>query len=94
MKRIIALFVALVVAGAVMAAECVIVPRPVSYEAQKGKLSLSSKSVVYVADKSLVRPATMFVSYVAAEKGIQLAVVENQPKGKGVIALSVDKSLA
>ena len=94
MKRIIALFVALVVAGAVMAAECVIVPRPVSYEAQKGKLSLSSKSVIYVADKSLVRPATMFVSYVAAEKGIQLAVVENQPKGKGVIALSVDKSLA
>ena len=94
MKRIIALFVALVVAGAVMAAECVIVPRPVSYEAQKGKLSLSSKSVVYVAEKSLVRPATMFVSYVAAEKGIQLAVVENQPKGKGVIALSVDKSLA
>ncbi len=94
MKRIVALFVALVVAGAVMAAECVIIPRPASYEAKKGKLTLSSKSVVYVADKSLVRPATMFASYVAAEKGLQLSVVENQPKGSGVIALSLDKSLA
>ena len=59
------MFVALVVAGAVMAAECVIVPRPVSYEAQKGKLTLSSKSVVYVADKTKhyfhrVEPATAF----------------------------------
>ena len=88
------MFVALVVAGAVMAAECVIVPRPVSYEAQKGKLQLSSKSVIYVADKSLVRPATMFASYVAAEKDIQFAVVETLPKAKGVIALSVDKALA
>ena len=94
MKRIFALFVALVVAGAVMAAECVIVPRPVSYEAQKGKLQLSSKSVIYVADKSLVRPATMFASYVAAEKGLQFAVVETLPKAKDVIALSVDKALA
>ena len=94
MKRIFALFVALVVAGAVVAAECVIVPRPVSYEAQKGKLQLSSKSVIYVADKSLVRPATMFASYVAAEKGLQFAVVETLPKAKDVIALSVDKALA
>ena len=94
MKRIFALFVALMVAGAVMAAECVIVPRPVSYEAQKGKLTLSSKSVVYVADKSLVRPATMFASFVAAEKGIKLSVVENEPKAKGAIVLSLDKSLA
>ena len=94
MKRIFALFVALVATSMVMAAECVIVPRPVSYEAQKGKLSLSSKSVIYVAEKSLVRPATMFASYVAAEKGLQLAVVESQPKAKGVIALSVDKALA
>ena len=94
MKRIFALFVALMVAGAVMAAECVIIPRPVSYEAQKGKLTLSSKSVVYVADKSLVRPATMFASFVAAEKGIKLSVVENEPKAKGAIVLSLDKSLA
>ena len=94
MKRIFALFVALVVAGAVMAAECVITPRPVSYEAKKGKLTLSSKSVVYVADKSLVRPATMFASFVANEVGVQLSVVENAPKAKGAIALSIDKSLA
>ena len=94
MKRIFALFVALAVAVVVMAAECVIVPRPVSYEAKKGKLTLSSKSVVYVADKSLVRPATMFTSYVAAEKSVQLSIVENAPKAKGAIALSVDKALA
>ena len=94
MKRIFTLFVALVVAGAVMAAECVITPLPVSYEAKKGKLTLSSKSVVYVADKSLVRPATMFASFVANEVGVQLSVVENAPKAKGVIALSIDKSLA
>ena len=93
MKRIFALFVALVVAGAVMAAECVIVPRPALYEAKKGKFTLSSKSVVYVADKSLVRPATMFCSYVASEKGLNLSVVESLPKS-GAIALSIDKSLA
>ena len=62
--------VALVAAFAVVAAECVIVPRPVSYEPQKGKVTLTSKSVVYVADKSLVRPATIFCSHVAAEKGL------------------------
>ncbi len=94
MKKLLLLSIALVASLSVMAAECVIVPRPVSYEPQKGKVTLNSKSVVYVADKSLVRPATLFCSYVAAEKGLQLSVVEKQPKGKGVIALSIDKSLA
>ena len=94
MKRIFTLCFALVVSMMVMAAECVIVPRPVSFEPQKGKVSLSSKSVIYVANKSLVRPATIFCSYVAAEKGLQLSVVEKQPKGKGGILLSIDKSLA
>ena len=94
MKRIFTLFVALAMACVVCAAECVIVPRPVSFEPQKGKVTLTSKSVIYVADKSLVRPATMFCSYVATEKGLQLSVVESQPKGKGVISLSIDKSLA
>ena len=93
MKRIFTLFVALATVCVVMAAECVIVPRPASFEPQKGKVALTSKSVVYVADKSLVRPATMFCSNVASEKGLQLSVVEKQPKGKGVIALSIDKSL-
>ncbi len=87
------LFVALAAACAVMAAECVIVPRPVSYEPQKGTLPLTSKSVVYVADKSLVRPATMFCDYIAAENGLQLSVVEVAPKSKGAIRLSIDKSL-
>ena len=94
MKKLLLLSVALVASLSVMAAECVIVPRPVSYEPQKGKVTLNSKSVVYVADTSLGRPATLFCSYVAAEKGLQLSVVEKQPKGKGVIALSIDKSLA
>ncbi len=94
MKRIFTLCFALVASMMVMAAECVIVPRPVSFEPQKGKVSLNSKSVIYVADKSLVRPATIFCSYVAAEKGLQLSVVEKQPKGKGAISLLVDKSLA
>ena len=93
MKRIFTLFVALATVCVVMAAECVIVPRPASFEPQKGKVTLTSKSVVYVADKSLVCPATMFCSNVASEKGLQLSVVEKQPKGKGVIALSIDKSL-
>ncbi|MBR6656215.1 MAG: beta-N-acetylhexosaminidase [Alistipes sp.] len=94
MRKLLLLFVALATSLSVMAAECVIVPRPVSFEPQKGKMTLNSKSVVYVADKSLVRPATLFCSYVAAEKGLQLSVVENLPKGKGVISLSIDKSLA
>ena len=93
MKRIFALFVALVASFAVMASESVIVPRPVSYEAKSGKLKLNSKSVVYVADKSLVRPATIFCSYVAAEKGLQLSVVEKLPNGESAISLSLDKSL-
>ncbi len=94
MKRIFTLFIALSTACVVMAAECVIVPRPVSFEPQKGKVTLNSKSVVFVADKSLVRPATMFCSYVAAEKGLQLSVVEGTPATKNAVALSIDKSLA
>ena len=94
MKKLFLMCVALVMAGVAMAAECVIVPLPVSYEAQKGKCTLSSKTVVYVAEKSLVRPATMFCSYVAEEKGLQLSVAEGVAPSKGAIALSIDKSLA
>ena len=83
--------VALVVAGVAMAAECMIVPRPVSYEPQKGKYVLSSKTTINVADKALVRPATMFCKYVADEKGLQLSVVESAAAAKGAITLSVDK---
>ena len=94
MKKLLLLFVALVASLSVMAAECVIVPRPVSFEPQKGKVTINSKSVICVADKSLVHPATMFCSYVAAEKGLQLSVVEGVAPSKGAISLSIDKSLA
>ena len=94
MKRVLLICVALVVACVAMAAECIIVPRPVSYEPQKGKCVLSPKTVVYVADKSLVRPATMFCSNIEAEKELKLSVVEVEPKGKGNILLAIDKSLA
>ena len=94
MKKLFLMCVALVMAGVAMAAECVIVPLPVSYEAQKGKCTLSSKTVVYVAEKSLVRPATMFCANVAAEKGLQLSVAEGVAPSKGAIALSIDKALA
>jgi hypothetical protein len=40
---------------------------------------LSSKTTINVADKALVRPATMFCKYVADEKGLQLSVVESAP---------------
>ena len=93
MKKILSIIVALFVAGFVMAAECVIVPRPALFEAQKGKFTLSSKSVVYVADRSLVRPATMFCTNVADEKGVQLSVVNGEPQTKNALHLLIDKSL-
>ena len=94
MKKLFLTCAALVVACAAMAAECVIIPRPASYEPQKGKCTLSSKTVVYVADKSLVRPATIFCKYVAEEKGLQLNVAEGVAPSNGAIVLSIDKNLA
>ena len=94
MKRIFVMFAALVVASLAMAAECVIVPRPVSYEPQKGTLNLNAKTIVCAVNKSLVRPATMFSSYVLAEKGVEFAVINGDVKGKATINLSLDKTLA
>ena len=94
MKKLFLTCAAIVVACVAMAAECVIIPRPASYEPQKGKCALSSKTVVYVADKSLVRPATIFCKYVAEEKGLQLNVAEGVAPSNGAIALSIDKNLA
>ena len=91
MRKLFLTCAALVVACVAMAAECVIIPRPVSYEPQKGKCVLSSKTAVYVADKSLVRPATMFCKNVADEQGLQLSVVEGAAPSKGAITLAVDK---
>lgn len=93
MKRIAVLFVALVASLSVVAAECMIIPRPVSYESQKGKFVLSKKSAVYVADKSLVRPAEMFCSNVEAEKGLKLSVVEGVAPSEGAVSLVIDASL-
>ena len=93
MKRIFVLVAAMFVATMAMAAESVIIPRPALVEAQKGKVALTSKSVVYASDKALVRPATIFCSYVSAEKGLQLSVVESAPKAKGAILLSMDATL-
>ena len=94
MKKLFLTCAAIVVACAAMAAECVIIPRPASYEPQKGKCALSSKTVVYVADKSLVRPATIFCKYVAEEKGLQFNVAEGVAPSNGAIVLSIDKNLA
>ena len=94
MKKLLLLSIALVASFSVMAAECVIVPRPLSYEPQKGKLSLTSKTVVYAADKALVRPATMFCSYVAAEKDLKISVAEGTPKSKGAIVLLMRRSIS
>ncbi len=93
MRKLLLLVVALATSVLVMAAECMIIPHPVSYEPLKGKCALSSKTVIYVADKSLVRPATMFCSNVAAEKDLRLTVVEGVAPSKGAIALSINKSL-
>ena len=94
MRKLFLTCAAIVVACVAMAAECVIIPRPASYEPQKGKCALSSKTVVYVADKSLVRPATIFCKYVAEEKGLQLNVAEGVAPSNGAIVLSIDKNLA
>ena len=93
MKRIFLLIATIFVAMAAMAAKTVIIPRPMSVEDKKGKVVLSSKSVIYATDKSLVRPATIFCSYVAEEKGLQLSVVEKEPTTKGTISLVKDAAL-
>ncbi len=93
MRKLLLFVVALVASLSVVAAECMIIPKPVSYEPQKGKCVLSPKTAIYVAEKSLVRPATIFCSQLEAEKGLQLAVVEGVAPAKGAVALSIDKSL-
>ena len=93
MKRMFSIFMALVAMLAVSAqsAQTVIVPRPVSAEAQKGNYTVTTKTVVVATDASLVRPAELFVEYVAKDLKAELAVKQ---EGKGGIVLSLDKSLA
>ena len=94
MKRIFAIITALVAVVTVSAADVatVIIPRPLSAEAQKGSYTVGAKSVIRVSDASLVRPAELFAAYVAAEEGLTLAVEQS---GKvGGISLKIDSSLA
>jgi hexosaminidase len=93
MKRLFSIFVALVAVSALSAqsVQTVIVPRPVEATAVKGSYTVTAKSVVAATDASLVRPAELFVNYVAKDLGATLAVEQG---AKGGIVLSLDKSLA
>ena len=93
MQRLFSFFVALVAVSALSAqsVQTVIVPRPVEAAAVKGSYTVTAKSVVAATDASLVRPAELFVNYVAKDLGATLAVEQG---AKGGIVLSLDKSLA
>ena len=93
MKRFTLILTALFAVTALSAqtAKTVIVPRPMEATVVKGAYTVTAKSVVAVTDAELVRPAELFVSYVAKDLGATLDVVE---KDKGGIVLSLDKSLA
>ena len=93
MKRFISIFVALmaIVSVSAQSVKTVIIPRPMEATAVKGSYTLSAKSVVAVADASLVRPAELFAEYVAKDLGATLAVKQGE---KGAVVLSLDKSLA
>ena len=93
MKRFTLILTALFAVTALSAqtAKTVIVPRPMEATVVKGAYTVTAKSVVAVTDAELVRPAELFVSYVAKDLGATLDVVK---KDKGGIVLSLDKSLA
>ena len=93
MKRFISIFVALmaIVSVSAQSVKTVIIPKPMEATAVKGSYTLSAKSVVAVADASLVRPAELFAEYVAKDLGATLAVKQGE---KGAVVLSLDKSLA
>jgi len=92
MRRVFLSIVALVAVFAVSAqrAHTVIVPRPMEVTAVKGAYTLGAKSVIAVADDSLVRPAELFASYVARDLG---AVLDVEQQKKGAITLSLDSAL-
>ena len=92
MRRVFLSIVALVAVFAVSAqhAHTVIVPRPMEVTAVKGAYTLGTKSVIAVADDSLVRPAELFACYVARDLG---AVLDVEQQKKGAITLSLDSAL-
>ena len=92
MKKILLTFATLVAAVAVSAqsAATVIIPRPMEAQATKGAFVVTPKTVISVADDSLVRPAEIFAGYVAAEEQMTLAVEKGAKKG---IVLALDSAL-
>ena len=93
MKRVISIFAAMlaIVSLSAQSVKTVIIPQPMEATAAKGSYTLSAKSVVAVADASLVRPAELFAEYVAKDLGATIAVKQGE---KGAVVLSLDKSLA
>ncbi len=92
MKRFILTIAAVVAAISVSAqnAATVIIPRPLEATEGKGAFVVTPKTVIAVADDTLVRPAEIFAGYVAAEEGMTLAVEKGAKKG---IILALDSSL-
>ena len=93
MRRVVLFVLAFVSSLAVSAqtVKTVIVPRPMEATAVKGSYTITAKTVVAATDAELVRPAELFVSYVAKDLGAVLDVKQQQ---KGGVVLSLDKSLA
>ena len=91
MKKILLTFAALVAAIAVSAQSAnVVIPRPLEVSPEKGEFVVTPKTVISVADESLVRPAEIFAGYVAAEENMTLAVEKGGKKG---IVLALDSTL-
>ena len=93
MKRLASILTALF-AVAVLSAQTVqtvIVPRPMEATAVKGDYTVTAKTVIAATDAELVRPAELFVDYVAKDLGAKLAIKQEK---KGGIVLSLDKALA
>ena len=93
MKRLTLILAALFAVATVSAqsVKTVIVPRPMEATAVKGSYTVTAKTVVAATEAELVRPAELFVDYVAKDLGAKLTVKQSS---KGGIVLSLDKSLA
>ena len=93
MKKIFTILAALFIVATISAqsVNTVIIPRPMEAEAVKGAYTVTAKTAVCASEVSLVRPAELFVEYVAKDLGATLKV---EQKEKGGIVLSLDNSLA
>ncbi len=93
MKRLTLILAAILTATSLMAqsAKTVIIPRPMEATTVKGAYTVTAKSIIAATEKELVRPAELFVAYVANDLGATLKVEQGE---KGGIVLATDKSLA